>query len=92
MPENETTAPEVRFDGSLILGFVLGFLAGGVGALFRLSGPGILAVKHSPTHPSLFLETATPATPVDPVEASIAEGRAAAHRRRVEIGLEPPDR
>ncbi|MCA9912722.1 MAG: hypothetical protein H6671_03455 [Anaerolineaceae bacterium] len=88
MLENDSLQPDTNRDGMLILGFLLGLLTGGLVALFWLPRPGLLASKRLSTEGMHAHEALTVASPVDSVAASIAEGRAAAHRRRIEMGLD----
>ncbi len=88
MLENERLQPETNSDGMLISGFLLGLLTGGIVALFRLPRPGLLAAKRLSTEGMHTRESLTVISPVDSVAASIAEGKAAARRRRIEMGLE----
>ncbi|MCB9451627.1 MAG: hypothetical protein H6672_09310 [Anaerolineaceae bacterium] len=74
--------------GSLLWGFIIGALAGGIVTLFRSTRPGLLVANPRSLEESVLQETSKSPPPVDPVAASIAEGRAAARRRRVEMGLE----
>lgn len=74
--------------GLLIAGFVLGLLLGGVTALFTAPRSGDatrrqLSESLSGTGQSLRSKLDT----LDPVSESIAEGKAAARRRRGELGL-----
>lgn len=74
--------------GWLLFGFVLGLLIGGLAALVTAPRAGQatrqqLASNLSETGQSLRSKLDT----LDPVAESIAEGKAAARRRRAELGL-----
>lgn len=88
MSNNLTNDRNADGMGSLVWGFVIGAVAGGIVTLFRSTRPGLLATKPRSLEESLLQETPKSPPPVDPVAASIAEGRAAARRRRIEMGLE----
>ncbi len=69
-------------------GFVIGLLVGGIGALFK-------APKHIQISRSQLEETGQilrskleSVVPSDPIAESIAEGKAAARRRRAQLGLD----
>jgi hypothetical protein len=77
--------------GGIILGLVLGTLIGGVAALFKAP---LLRVpmrhQHSGTmtvKPEKSAVKAEPNIPADPVAESRAQGKAAATRRRSELGI-----
>lgn len=88
MLENDNLQPETNSDGMLIWGFLLGLLTGSIVALFRLPRHGLLAAKRLSTEGMHTRESLTPSSPIDSIAASIAEGKAAARRRRIEMGLE----
>lgn len=80
--------------GLLARGFVYGLVIGGVVALFTLPKSGQrlrrdLSQSVNTTGQQLRA-TIDAAIPPDPVEESIAEGKAAARRRRAELGIETP--
>ena len=75
--------------GALLVGLLMGLLAGGLIALFRAPRKGsvtrrqIVGAGHDLRQ---HLEEAV--TPLDPIAESMAEGKAAAQRRRAELGLD----
>lgn len=71
--------------GRMIAGLLLGLVLGGVVALFRIKRSGAEA-REQLGEGLRDLEEAI--TPSDPVAESIAEGKAAAQRRRAELGFE----
>ena len=76
---------------ALIRGFLIGLVIGGVAALFRAPRSGnemrqLLAESEQ----NLREKIETAVIPVDPVMESMAEGKAAARRRRAELGLDRP--
>lgn len=81
-PENN---PQPLDNGLLIGGFVVGLLVGSVTALFSGLGKTRQQIVEKSETLRDKLESVIPA---DPVAESLAEGKAAAHRRRVELGLE----
>lgn len=70
--------------GLLIGGFVIGLVAGGLTALF--SGKRLRPQLSRPT--DLLLDKLETIKPVDPLTQSLEEGKAAARRRRAELGIE----
>ena len=79
-----------RFDaGTFLIGTVMGLLFGGLIALFRAprSGP---ETRRQITEAGQELrdQIEEAVTPADPVAESMAEGKAAARRRRTELGLD----
>ncbi len=73
---------------ALGVGFVLGMFVGGVAALFKTPKTGSLTRRQlSETGQTLRTKLVT-ALPGDPIAESIAEGKAAARRRRSELGLD----
>jgi hypothetical protein len=72
--------------GLLALGFVLGLLGGGIIAMFKAPKRETLQRQLNETGENLRhkLEAVIPA---DPIAESLAEGKAAAQRRRAELGL-----
>jgi gas vesicle protein len=74
-------------DGALFWGFLIGLLMGAAAALFRVPRSGdamrqqINDLGHNLRHK---IESAVP---TDPIAESISEGKAAARRRRLELGL-----
>lgn len=76
--------------GMLFWGFVMGTLLGGVFALFRTPQIGFLRRPQlGETNQTLRERIESTLKPTDPIAESIAEGKAAARRRRVELGLDP---
>jgi gas vesicle protein len=69
--------------GALVLGWCMGLILGGFSALFLVPRSGAEARQQL----SAQIEEAL--VPADPVEKSLAEGRAAARRRRESLGLNP---
>ena len=77
--------------GWVFLGLILGLLIGGVSALFYTPQSGRATRQQiSETGQSLRTKLET-VTPIDPIAESMAEGKAAARRRRAELGLEHGD-
>lgn len=75
--------------GALIWGFLMGLVIGGAAALFRTPRSGnemrqLLAESEQNVRQKI--EAAV--IPADPVAESMAEGKAAARRRRAELGLD----
>ncbi|MBZ0277981.1 MAG: hypothetical protein K8I60_17675 [Anaerolineae bacterium] len=87
MSQNESPQPEIQSDHTLLTGFILGLLVGAAAALLRLPRAGILASGRSSADRLTLRDALSPAVQVDPIAASIAEGKAAARRRRIEMGL-----
>jgi gas vesicle protein len=74
--------------GALTWGFVTGLILGGLIMLFRAPRSGLATRRQiSSTGQQLRTQIETALTPVDPVAESLAEGKAAARRRRAELGL-----
>jgi gas vesicle protein len=81
--------------GMMMLGTMIGAAVGGVVALLNAPGSG-RATRHRITqgvnHTGEALrEKIDNVVPADPIAESIAEGKAAARRRRVELGLVEAD-
>lgn len=71
--------------GLLVFGFTFGLLAGGLVALFRAPGRGLRQqITGAGENIRGKLESIVPA---DPIAESLAEGKAAARRRQIELGL-----
>jgi hypothetical protein len=69
-------------------GFVIGLLLGGIGALFK-STPNFSINRQQLTETGQTLRSKLESvTPSDPIVESIAEGKAAAQRRRSQLGLD----
>jgi gas vesicle protein len=78
--------------GMLIFGVLFGFVVGGIGALFAAPRSGRATRRQitgqiSETGQTLRTKIET-AVPADPVATGLAEGKAAARRRRTELGLD----
>jgi gas vesicle protein len=77
--------------GALIWGLLLGLIVGGLAALFKapISGKAFREqVSESVNTTGQNLRSAVEAAvPADPVAESLAQGKAAARRRRAELGL-----
>ena len=73
----------------LVSGFIVGLLVGGIFALFRAPKRGVIRQQLTETGETLRhkIEAAVPA---DPIAESLAEGKAAARRRRAELGIQTP--
>lgn len=82
--------PEVReLDGGLIVvGMVIGMVTGGLVALFTAPKSGrAFREQVSETVSETGQQIRSTVTPPDPVAESMAEGKAAARRRRAELGI-----
>ena len=79
---------ENSLDSGLLLGgFVIGLIVGGVAALFRTPRSGN-DVRHQLVESGDSLRGKLESVIVhDPVAESMAEGKAAARRRRIELGF-----
>lgn len=74
--------------GALVWGVILGLIVGGVAALFGVPRSGTATRQQiSETGQNLRDKVETSLKPADPVAESLAEGKAAARRRRAELGL-----
>lgn len=77
--------------GSLIWGLVLGLIAGGLVALFKVPMSGKMfrrqLTKSVNTTGQNLRSTLESVVPSDPIGESLAQGKAAARRRRAELGL-----
>jgi gas vesicle protein len=75
--------------GFLVWGFLIGVIAGGLLALFRTPQIGFLrSPQLGETGQALREKIESTLRPADPIAESIAEGKEAARRRRVELGLD----
>jgi gas vesicle protein len=75
--------------GALVLGTLLGLIVGGIFALFRVPRSGAATRRQiSDVSQELREQIEEAITPVDPIAESLAEGKAAARRRRAELGLD----
>lgn len=88
---NSRNVDEGLDSGTLLWGFILGLIGGALVALLRTPQIGFL--RRSQLAPSVDGQTMREKlervlTPADPIADSIAEGKAAARRRRAELGLE----
>jgi gas vesicle protein len=86
--ETATSKPEQLDGPALLTGMVMGLMVGGVAALFlsRRSGTETRRQISAASH-ELREQVEEMITPADPLEESMAEGKAAARRRRAELGL-----
>lgn len=75
--------------GALLFGAVVGLIVGGIVALFRVPRSGAATRSQiSQAGQELREQIEEAITPADPVAESMAEGKAAARRRRAELGLD----
>ncbi len=75
--------------GLLVVGLFLGMVTGSLVALFTAPKTGrALREQISETVTETGQQIRTTVTPSDPVAESMAEGKAAARRRRAELGIE----
>ena len=72
-------------NGALFIGFVIGLLVGSLFALFNAPESGDETRRKLTQNVRTSLESITP---TDPIAEGIAEGKAAARRRRAELGLD----
>ena len=81
---------------ALVWGLLLGMIAGGLVALFRIPVSGKVVrqqISDSVTATGQnLLSTVESVVPTDPVAESLAAGKEAARRRRAEFGLSEPPR
>jgi hypothetical protein len=75
--------------GVLVSSFIIGLLIGGIFALFRAPKKGVIRQQLTETGDNLR-QRIEAAVPSDPIAESLAEGKAAARRRRAELGLQTP--
>ena len=71
----------------IVLGFAVGVVAGGFALLLRTvlkGGPAMQLIRKSV---EIIPPISEPPALTDPIDRSRAEGKAAAHRRRAELGL-----
>lgn len=73
--------------GTLVAGFVIGLLVGGGIALFKAPRSGIRMREQLSLAGEQVKDRLGSAVPADPIAESLAEGKAAARRRRSELGL-----
>lgn len=91
---NRRRAQEKSFDldsGMLIFGMFTGMLVGGVVALFKAPRSGEQTrdqITGQVSQTTEDLKSRIDQVTADPVAESMAEGKAAARRRRIELGLE----
>ncbi len=83
-------AEQARLDiGALIIGLLMGMVAGGLTALFLTPRSGAETRRQiTTTSQELREQIEETITPTDPLEESLAEGKAAARRRREALGLD----
>jgi gas vesicle protein len=74
-------------NGLLVVGFTLGVVVGGVFALFKAPGTGRRLRQQIADSGGNLRKQIESVVPSDPVAESLAEGKAAARRRRDELGL-----
>jgi hypothetical protein len=74
--------------GAVMWGFVIGLLVGGIGALFKAPRGSTAALKQFGDAGHAIRNKLEAIVPVDPIAESMAEGKAAARRRRLELGLD----
>ena len=75
--------------GALVLGFVFGSVLGGLIALFLNPRSGSQTRQQlAETSNTLRVQLEEAVIPADPLTESLAEGKAAARRRRTELGLD----
>jgi len=80
--------PENSLDSGLLFGgFVIGLLLGGIAALFRTPRSGTDLRQQLAASGDTLREKLGSAIVNDPVADSMAEGKAAARRRRAELGF-----
>jgi len=80
--------PENSLDSGLLFGgFVIGLLLGGIAALFRTPRSGTDLRQQLAASGDTLRDKIGSAIVSDPVADSMAEGKAAAHRRRAELGF-----
>jgi gas vesicle protein len=84
MVDNKQRSDDIR-GGALFVGFVMGLVVGSLFALFNAPESGDETRRKLTENVRNTLESITP---TDPIAEGIAEGKAAAHRRRIELGLE----
>jgi gas vesicle protein len=73
--------------GTLVAGFVIGLVVGGVLTLFKAPRSGQQVRQQITQAGEQVRNKLELAVPADPIAESIAEGKAAARRRRSELGL-----
>lgn len=76
---------------ALVFGFLLGLIAGGMAALFGAPRSGAVTRQQLADTGQALRSKLDHVVPADPVAESIAEGKAAARRRRAELGTDIPD-
>lgn len=69
-------------------GFVIGLLLGGIGALFKAPKNLSISRKQLTETGQTLRSKLESVAPTDPIAESIAEGKAAARRRRSQLGLD----
>jgi gas vesicle protein len=77
-----------RIDSGLLLGgFVIGLIVGGIVTLFRAPRSGSILRQELSERGDAIREKLDTVIQSDPMAESMAEGKAAAHRRRIELGF-----
>jgi gas vesicle protein len=84
MVDNKQRSDDIS-GGALFVGFVMGLVVGSLFALFNAPESGDETRRKLTENVRNTLESITP---TDPIAEGIAEGKAAAQRRRIELGLE----
>jgi gas vesicle protein len=85
-PNNNTDSLD---SGVLVSGFIIGLIIGSIFALFRAPKRGVIRQQLTETGENLR-QRIEAAVPTDPIAESLAEGKAAARRRRAELGIQTP--
>ena len=86
LPNNKAESLD---SGVLVSGFIVGLLMGSIFALFRAPKRGVIRQQLTETGENLR-QRIEAAVPSDPIAESLAEGKAAARRRRAELGIQTP--
>lgn len=73
--------------GMFVAGFVIGVLAGGITALFRVPQSGRLTRQKIGESGDNLINKLESVVPSDPIAEGLAEGKAAARRRQSELGI-----
>ena len=71
---------------TLIIGFIIGLLTGGIAALFRAPGKEQPLGQQISETSNLLRNKLESFAQSDPISESLAEGKAAARQRRAELG------
>ncbi len=73
--------------GMFVAGFMIGLLAGAVGALFKVPQSGRQTRQQIGETGDQIINKLESVVPPDPIAEGLAEGKAAARRRQSELGL-----